>query len=217
MLIYLIGIFFSFSTLSMLFNPYFTTVSLGMFIIPINISVVFFCATFFIIDMITELYDDKVATKIIYSKVLFQFIFVLCGCYAVEFCNLGGTEMANIMHEMPNMMAGSVAASLISYKLSSHVMQWLKIKYDGQYLTLRYLVSTLPAEIIFSLIFSLFSFREGNNFIEFVRIVISLSATKALCSVFFSLVIVPITNILKKIESLDNNHLEIMPFSKTDF
>lgn len=55
-----------------------------------NVSVIFFCIGFFIIDLITELYNDKFADYFIYSKVISQVVFVFFG--------LCGVKVAGIEH-----------------------------------------------------------------------------------------------------------------------
>jgi uncharacterized integral membrane protein (TIGR00697 family) len=213
MKIYLAMIFVVFEILSMLFNQYFLDISIMGIEFPLNISVVFFCFGFFILDVITELYDSKEANKLIYGKIICQLIFVTFAQVGVVGAGLQKTQLSQIVYTTPLMILNAAIATLIGYKITVTIMQNLKLYYQGRYLVFRYLSSTLPGEIIFSLVFSLLAFSQGRALSQTVFIFVSLTLVKIILSLFFALLVVPVTNLLIYINDEEVSFREIIPFS----
>lgn len=213
MIIYFAMIFIVFEILSMIFNQYFIDFQILGINFPFNISVIFFCIGFFILDLVTELYNKKVADKLIYGKIGCQILFVLFGLIGLNGSGLINSQLATILKTTPFMILNAVIASFIGYKITISIMQYLKIRYEGKFLMLRYLWSTLPGEIAFTLIFSALSFSQRRTPPEFFLVVVSLTVVKFFLSLIFSVIIVPITNILKFIQAKSSNQLvEFIPF-----
>lgn len=197
MLVYLAMIFTTLEVLSILFNQYFTSIVIFGITMPLNISVIFFCLAFFILDLVTELYDNKVADAFIYGKVMAQLLFTVLGIFLITAVGLQNTQLATLIYTTPFTILYGVIASIIGYKITTKIMQELKIYYHGEHLMLRYLLSTLPGEIVFSLIFSSLAFSKNHTMVEYFKILISLILVKLILSVLFSLMVVPITKIIK--------------------
>lgn len=213
MLIYLSMLFVVFEMLSMIFNDYFLGISLFGMSVPLNISVVFFCLGFFILDMITELYNGSIANKLIVGKILCQLAFILFGEIGIIGAGLQGTQLSQIIATTPIMVINSVIASIIGYKITVTIMQKMKLFYQGKYLMMRYLCSTLPGEIMFSLVFSSLSFSHGRSFREFCLVFFSLVAVKVVLSLLFSIIIVPVTKLLRRVSGIHDDYLHFMPFT----
>lgn len=197
MLIYLAMTFTIFEVLSLVFNQYFYDVVLFGVVFPLNVSVVFFCFGFFVLDITTEIYNNKIADQLIYGKILCQLIFVLFGKIGIMGAGLYNSQLAQIIDTTPTMIINGIIASIIGYKITTHIMQKLKIKYDGRFLMFRYIVSTLPGEIIFSLVFTILSFSKGKNVFSVTMIFLTLSLVKLILSLMFSLIVVPVARWLK--------------------
>jgi uncharacterized PurR-regulated membrane protein YhhQ (DUF165 family) len=213
MIVYLAMFFVVFEILSTIFNNYFYNILLFGMSFPLNISVVFFCISFFILDIVTELYDDRIANKLIYGKILCQITFFIFGYIGIYGANLANTQLATVISSTPIMVFNSIIASLIGYKLTTKIMQNLKVKYSGQYLILRYLSSSLPGELAFSLIFSVLSFSMGRSISQLISIFITLSLIKFALSVIFSLLVTPITNLIRLYCPAANTITRFMPFT----
>src|SRR3990167_6510434 len=128
----------------MIFNDFFITVNFYGFYLPFNLSVIFFCVCFYILDIVTELYDAKIASKIIYAKILFQFVFVFFGYLAMDFILLK-EKLATVFDAAPKMFIDSMIATFIAYKITILLMAKTKRLYNkGQYMALRYFTSALP-------------------------------------------------------------------------
>ncbi len=212
MIIYLAMIFVVFETLSMIFNQYFLDISILGKLFPLNISVMFFCLGFFVLDMVTELYNVSVANKLIYGKVICQVAFLGFAEIGILGAGLQHTQLSQIIATTPWMILNSVIASMVGYKLTVYIMQKLKLMYQGKYLMMRYLCSTLPGEMMFSLIFSALSFSKGKTLIEFSLIFLSLTVVKFVLSLIFSILVVPLTTLLRNFISKDKEHYHFMPF-----
>jgi len=213
MIIYLSMLFVVFETLSMIFNQFFTKVSILGIDFPLNISVMFFCLGFFILDMVTELYNNNIANKIIYGKVICQIAFIIFAEIGIMGSGLQDTQISQIVDTTPWMILNGIVASIIGYKITINIMQKLKIVYHGKHLMMRYLCSSLPGEIVFSLVFAGLSFSKGKTFTEFCLIFLSLSLIKLILSLGFSIIIVPITKILRPFAKRDMEHLSFVPFN----
>ena len=132
MLVYLAMIFAVFEILSTVFNQYFYDVVIFGVTFPLNISVVFFCLAFFILDITTEIYNNREADKLIYGKIICQLIFVIFGGTGIIGAGLKETQLAGIISTTPFMIFNAMVASLIGYKLTTQIMQKMKIAYEGR-------------------------------------------------------------------------------------
>lgn len=211
MIIYLAMFFAVFEILSLVFNQYFISVPLANILFPVNISVIFFCMGFFILDLVTEIYNKKIADKLIYGKIACQILFVLLGRVGIAGAGLQNSQLESIISTTPVMILYGVIASIVGYNITTYIMQRLKIIYNGEYLMMRYLCSTLPGEIAFSFIFSFLSFSAEKSLKEFWMIFLTLTLIKIILSFIFSIFIVPITNGIKLFCS-DNEIREFVPF-----
>jgi len=168
---------------------------------------------FFVLDLVTEIYNKKIADKLIYGKILCQILFALFGEIGVIGANLQDSQLSQIIIVTPKMIFYSIIASFFGYKLTTSLMQSLKLRYNGQFLMLRYLCSTLPGELVFSLIFSILSFSTGRSLSQFFMIFLVLSGIKIILSIIFSILIIPITNFIKLFCSRHNEIVEYVAFT----
>ena len=177
--------------LSMLFGHTFTTVHFLGIEFHFIVGVIYFCLGFYILDLIAELYENDLSNKVIFGKIICQIIFVLLiqlSIYLNQDPNQ--TEFLNSMTYMPKMIFASIIASIIGYKLTTHIMQSLKIRYEGKFITIRYLVSTLPGEFVFSLVYSFIFLYNEYSFSEYIKIFYSLAIAKFAFSLAFSTIFV---------------------------
>lgn len=213
MFIYFAMTFTVFAVLSMIFNPFFYDITIFGTTLPFNVSVIFFCMCFFILDLTTELYNKKAADYLIYGKILCQIIFVVFGSLGIIGANLQNTQLDKIVSDSPHMVFSSIFASLVGYKLTTNIMDYLKIRYNGNYLTIRYLLSTLPGELVFSLVFALLSFSRGRTLGETIMVFIALGLVKIVISVCIAFVITPLTKLLKRYKTYNERVVEFVPFT----
>jgi len=191
-------------SLSIELNNFFHNYIIFGYHFSFNVSVIFFCIGFFIIDLITELYNDKFADYFIYSKIISQFMFICFGVFGVKLANIEHGQIAETFFLAPHILFNSMFASFIGYKMTGKIMQALKIKFNGRFLFTRYLSSTLPGEITFSLIFTVLSFSHGRTFLDVMNILVGLIIVKFFLSTVFSVLVVPVTNIMRHYLKLKN-------------
>lgn len=190
-------IFIVVEILSILFGHSFTTFNFLGMEFHFIIGVIYFCFGFYILDMIAEIYNAKLSDKVIYGKIICQIIFVLLvqiGIYLNHDTNQ--VALLESMDFMPRMILAGVAASLVGYKLTTFIMQYLKIRYEGRFVTLRYLASTLPGEFLFSFVYSFIFLYNEYPFDEYIKIFYSLAAAKLVFSLAFATVFKPATKII---------------------
>lgn len=183
--------------LSMEFNNFFRPIDILGYDFEFNVSVMFFCFGFFIIDLVTELYNTKVADFFIYSKIIAQGVFIVLSGMAIYLGDIPKGDLTASLTHVPMVFFNGIIASFIGYKLTGKIMQHLKIKLQGRFLFSRYLSSTIPGELIFSLIFTTLNFSRGRSFHQVANIFVDLAIIKFILSFVFSLLIVPINNLTK--------------------
>lgn len=125
---------------------------------------------------------------------------------------LKNSQLDTIISTTPAMMFNGMVASLIGYKITTLIMQKMKIFYRGEMLPLRYICSSLPGEIIFSLIFSGLSFFSGRTLHQFIMVFFTLTVIKIILSLLFSLIIAPVTAIIRYFAGLRQDAIEYIPF-----
>ena len=124
--------------LSFQLNYFFINISILGIKFPFNVSVIFFCICFFILDLVTEIYNNKIADYFIYSKIISQFLFILFGNISVNIIGSQSDAISILFGSMYYTLFCSMVATFITYKLSSKTMQTLKIKFKGNFLFSRY-------------------------------------------------------------------------------
>jgi len=204
-----------FECLSIELNYFFREIDVLGYRFMFNPSVVFFCLGFFIIDVVTEIYNDEIANYFIYAKVASQLMFVGLGIFAVISSGIEGGQIADTFFSGPRTLINSIVASLVGYRLTGKLMQSLKIRFNGKFLYSRYLSSTIPGEITFSLVFTLLSFSPGRNLTQTLNIFVDLITIKFLCSILFGFLVVPTTNLIKVYLNFNyqDSKLESIPFN----
>lgn len=196
-IIFLSMIFAICESLSIELNNFFRDYVIFGYRLSFNVSVIFFCISFFIIDLITEIYNDKFADYFIYAKLASQLAFIGLGIFGVKLAGIQNGQIAQTFILAPHILFNAMIASFIGYKLTGKIMQSLKIKFNGKFLFTRYLSSTFPGEIVFSLVFTLLSFSHGKSFFQVLNIFVGLIMVKFALSAVFSVLVIPVTNLLK--------------------
>ncbi|MCX7121683.1 MAG: VUT family protein [Gammaproteobacteria bacterium] len=213
-LIFLAMLFAICESLSIEMNNFFHDYVIFGYRFSFNVSVIFFCIGFFIIDLVTEIYNDRFANYFIYSKIISQVAFICLGVLGVKLAGIEHGQIAGTFLLAPRTLFNSMIASFIGYTVTGKIMQRMKIKFNERFLFTRYLSSTFPGEVSFSLIFTVLSFSHGRRFSDVLNIFVGLIIVKFLLSFLFSILVIPVTNILKhflKKDDLDSS-VSSMPF-----
>lgn len=187
---YLLISFVVVELLSMMFNFYFVPITFGGATYHFNFSIVFFCLGFFIVDIVADYYSPAQANKFVFYKLFSQTLFIVLGNIAISVYDLQGTQLAQVLSKSPWVIAAGLLATCAGFYVMGHIMSTLKFGiYQGTSTFKRYLYSTLPGELLFSLIFTFLCFYQFNSIEELTDIFIASAAAKVILSTIFASII----------------------------
>lgn len=176
--------------LSMIFNSYFVNFNIGSYTLTFNYSVVFFCIGFFIVDIINDFFSTDEANKFIGYKVYSQIIFLIFSWSAINVYHLENSQFSSMVDDSFFTVIDSYISTYCGYRLMNYIMANMKNGiYKGSSIFRRYLYSTLPGEILFSMIFSILSFSKGRTIDEVLHIFTTSCFAKIILSIIFALMI----------------------------
>ena len=184
---YLIICFVVVELLSMLFNFYFFNVTVGMTEYKVNFSIIFFCLGFFIVDIVADQFSPEEANKFIYYKLVSQMLFLILGNLVIQAYGLQGSQLASILNKSPWVIVAGLAATYMGFYVMNAIMSHMKLGvYQGTSIFNRYLCSTLPGELLFSLVFTGLCFYKYNSLDDLVHLFLTSAVVKILLSVVFA-------------------------------
>ncbi len=184
---YLIIFFVVVELLSMMFNFYFVKVTVGTTVYNVNFSIVFFCIGFFIVDIVADQFSPGEANKFIFYKLVSQMLFLILGNIAIQAYGLQETQLATILSKSPWVILAGLVATGIGFYLMNSIMSHMKIGvYQGTSVFNRYLCSTLPGELVFSLVFTALCFYRYTSFDELVHLFLTSAVVKIVLSILFA-------------------------------
>ena len=184
---YLIIAFVVIELLSMIFNFYFVKMNIGSLEYNFNFSVVFFCLGFFIVDIVADQISPAEANKFIYFKLFSQILFLLLGNTAIYVYGLQETQLATVLSKSPWAIMAGIIATYAGFYVMNNIMSYMKAGvYQGTSVFNRYLCSTLPGELLFSLVFTMLCFYKHNSLNEMVDIFLLSAVAKIVLSILFA-------------------------------
>ena len=185
---YLIIAFVVIELLSLIFNFYFIKVPIGIREYSFNFSVVFFCLGFFIVDIVADQISPAEANKFIYYKLFSQILFLLLGNTAIHVYGLQETQLATVLSKSPWIIVAGIIATYAGFYVMNNIMSYMKAGvYQGASVFNRYLCSTLPGELLFSLVFTMLCFYKYNSLNEMVDIFLLSAVAKIVLSILFAM------------------------------
>lgn len=193
---YLIISFVVLELLSMIFNFYFVPVTIAQSTYNFNFSIVFFCLGFFVVDIVADYYSPTQANKFVYYKLFSQTMFIVLGNVAIRVYGLQDTQLAEVLSKSPWVIAAGLMATCAGFYVMGSIMSRIKFGiYQGTSIFKRYLYSTLPGELVFSLVFTFLCFYQYNSMQELIDIFMASAIAKLILSVLFA----SITSVLLKL------------------
>ena len=173
----------------MIFNHFFFNAEFMGITYQVNFSVVFFCLGFFSVDLALDLYGPKEASNFFYYKLFSQGIFIILGKISLCVLNLNHHVLNTIFNDSFFVLIFGLMSYGVCLNVMKNLLGLLKSNYRGKSIFKRYLYSTLPSEIIFSLMFTFLSFHQGNSTEDLIKIFISSSMIKLILTLIFSFTI----------------------------
>lgn len=184
---YLIIIFVVVELLSMVFNFYFIKMDVAGVEYNFNFSIVFFCLGFFVVDIVADKFSPAEANKFIFYKLFSQSLFLILGNIAIAVYGLEETQLAMVLHKSPYVIAAGLVSTYVGFHIMSSLMSHMKIGiYQGTSVFRRYFFSTIPGELVFSLIFTFLCFYKFASLEESVHMFIASALAKIVLSAVFA-------------------------------
>lgn len=184
-----ITVFVVMEILSMIFNPFFLTVHVFDLSVNVNFSILFFCLGFFVVDVVFDLLGSKQAGLFFSLKIASQLTFIFLGVVSIHILHMENTVYSDLFNESVRVFFYGAVAYYFSSRIMAKTMDHLKKTNILNSIFIRYFFSTVPSEVIFSLIFTVLSFRKDYDLISLLGIFISSSAIKICLSALFSVLI----------------------------
>lgn len=184
---YLIIIFVVVELLSMVFNFYFIKMDVTGVEYNFNFSIVFFCLGFFVVDIVADKFSPAEANKFIFYKLFSQSLFLILGNIAIAVYGLEETQLAMVLHKSPLVIAAGLVSTYVGFHVMSSLMSYMKMGvYQGTSVFRRYFFSTIPGELVFSLVFTFLCFYKFSSFEESVHMFIASALAKIVLSAVFA-------------------------------
>jgi uncharacterized integral membrane protein (TIGR00697 family) len=167
-----------------------------------------FPLTFLCSDLITEVYGYKFARRAIWTGFLFNLVFIIYGQLVVhlpspDYAQATNTNFDTLLGFNIRIILASTLSYFCAEPLNSYLMAKLKLKTNGKYMSVRFVLSTFIASFFDSFIFGSLAFGGTMPNADLIRF----NATMWLIKVTIEIIGLPISirlaKILKKHESLD--------------
>lgn len=188
----------------------------GMVISP---GTLIFPITFLLSDIITEVYGYKHARHAIWSAFLFNIIFIGYGQIIIHLPSPSFATDNEVFNKLITanifIILGSFSSYLVSEPINSYILAKLKINYEGKYIAIRFIASTIIASAIDSMIFATIAFYKIYPMHDIIKIIIDIWITKTAIEILGLKFSICLTKFLKKAEKLDIYDIEtnFTPFS----
>ncbi|WP_131795889.1 queuosine precursor transporter [Fluoribacter gormanii] len=185
--------------LSLFMHPFYVTG--GVFIIP---------ATFFIQDIVTEIYGYYNARKMLYIN-LGIFVVYALGLYLTslipcDFGDYGCLSLAKISSTLPRHAISFVISMAVGGSINNYVLSRLSLAFNERFLALRFISSTAIGEAFFQIIAVIISWYGTHPLGD----ILPLALMAYIYKIFFEVLMTPINlyfcNYLKSIQTKDQIH-----------
>lgn len=166
-----------------------------------------FPLTFLLSNLITEVYGYKHARLAVWCGFLFNAVFILYGQMIIHLPSPDYQTNNIAFDSLLTMNARIIVASAISYlcsePLNSFIMAKLKIKMNGRYLGLRFILSTLFAAGVDSFIFGYIAFFGIIQSVHLLSLIFTMWFIKVLIEVIGLPISIKLVRKLKQFENID--------------
>ena|SRR3990167_116691 len=163
--------------------------------------------TFLLSDLITEIYGYKHARRAIWCGFLFNVLFIVYGQIVIHMPSpsypTNNAEFDSLLSTNTRIIFASAISYFSSEPLNSLIMSKLKIKMEGRYMGIRFVLSTLVASGTDSTIFSVIAFYGLMSNANLFSLIFTMWFIKIFIEIAALPISVRLTKKLKKIERLD--------------
>ncbi|MEI8055537.1 MAG: queuosine precursor transporter [bacterium] len=166
-----------------------------------------FPLTFLLSDLITEVYGYKHARQAIWCGFLFNFVFIAYGQLVIHLpspsYHTNNASFDALLATNMRIIVASAISYLCSEPLNSLIMAKLKIKTKGRYMGVRFVLSTIIASAVDSVIFGTLAFYNVMSNINLFNLIVTMWLVKSFVEIICLPLSINLTKRLKKSEQLD--------------
>ncbi|MCW5589155.1 MAG: queuosine precursor transporter [Legionellales bacterium] len=163
--------------------------------------------TFVLSDLITEVYGYKHARRAIWAGLLFNLIYIGYSQIIIHLPSPSFAHLNPMIDKILEFNTRIIVASIVSYLLcepiNSYILAKLKIKMQGNYIALRFVVSTLCAAGLDSLLFCVIAFWHVMPTPQLIEFIIVLWLIKIMIEIIVLPISIFLVKKLKQQEQLD--------------
>lgn len=163
--------------------------------------------TFLLSDLITEVYGYKFARRAIWCGFLFNMFFIL---YSQIVIHMPGPDYPTQNSHFDSLLAINIRiiiASAISYfcsePLSSYIIAKLKIKMQGKQMGMRFVLSTIIASFVDSMIFTVIAFYNMMALNHLISLAMTMWFIKVMIEIIGLPLSIRLAKTLKRKEKID--------------
>jgi len=178
-----------------------------IFGLAISPGTLVFPITFLLSDIITEVYGYKNARLAIWSAFLFNILFILFGQIITHLPSphfaSDNSAFDKMLHINFFVIIGSFLSYIISEPLNSIAVSKLKVFFEGKYMAIRFVLSTIISSGIDSFIFTAIAFGHLYPMTHVIKLMLNIWVIKVIIEIIGLSFSIRTANIIKKIEGLD--------------
>jgi queuosine precursor transporter len=166
-----------------------------------------FPLTFLLSDLITEVYGYKHARRAIWCGFLFNFVFIAYGQLVIHLPSpsypTNNASFDALLAANTRIIIASAISYLCAEPLNSLIIAKLKIKTKGRYMGVRFVLSTVVASGVDSVIFGTLAFYNVMSNINLFYLIVTMWLIKVFVEIIFLPISIGLAKKLKKLEQLD--------------
>jgi uncharacterized integral membrane protein (TIGR00697 family) len=179
-----------------------------LFGVNIDSGALIYPLSFLVSDMITEVYGYKHARRTIWAAFLFNIFFIIFGKLVTHLPSPNfAIEDNKAFDELLSLNSLIVIAYFIAYLVSepinSYVIAKLKLIFKGNFMGLRFIVSTIFATIIYGTIFMAIAFSSQYDTKDLLKLILDGWIVKSLIEILGLPIFIRLTKRLKRTEKID--------------
>lgn len=180
---------------------------ISFFGLVISPGTLIFPLSFILSDIITEVYGYKNARLAIWAAIFFNILFLLFGQLIIHLPSPTFATDNEVFNKLLTMNLWIILASIMSYlvsePLNSYLLAKLKMITRGKYMGIRFIVSTMIAAFIDSIIFISIAYHVLMSATNLLNMAITVWLIKCAIEILFIPFAIRITKKIKQIEKVD--------------
>lgn len=194
---------------------------ISIYMLHAGAGILLFSFTFFLIEVITEVYGYKNARLAIWLSIGFSIFFII---YSTCISLIASLSIDNpidwIIHQTRNIYISTILTVFIAEHINAYIVSKLKIIFAGRYIGIRFVLSTFIATGISMSIFTTTAFLGKMPFADFLIFTASSWLYRFLTELLLVPLSVKLSSLLKRKEGIDifdfDTNYNVLNFS-TDY